>query len=49
MTHAKFVFPLIPLDVDMEIEGSDEWAVEGSLVGVLPCWEDILKSCNKPN
>jgi len=47
--HAKSVFPHIPIDDDMEIEGSDEWAVERSLLGVLPCWEDILKNCSKPN
>jgi hypothetical protein len=31
------------------IEGSDDWAVKWSLFGVLPCWEDILRTCNKPN
>jgi hypothetical protein len=47
--HAKSVFPLIPLDVDMEIEGSDDWVVEGVLFEVLPCWEAILQTYSKSN
>jgi hypothetical protein len=35
--HAKSVFSLIPLDVNMKIEGSDDWVVEGVLFEVLPC------------
>jgi hypothetical protein len=40
--HAKSVLPLLPLD--MEIEGWDDWAVEGSLLGVLPSCEDIFRT-----
>jgi hypothetical protein len=29
---------------DMEIEGWDDWAVEGSLLRVLPSSEDILRT-----
>jgi len=33
----------------MGIKGWDDWVVEGSLLEVLPSWNDILKIYIKPN
>jgi len=45
--YAQSILPLLPLD--MEIEGWDDWAIEGSLFGVLPSREDTLRTYIKPN